>query len=117
MKDFGGISFEDAKKITQAKLSEVQMKVALLLMSTEYRGVHCGVPATWITDELGLEGNVVSDLEVLVKKGLVKKVKHEVKNGPEFFIFDTSEEQPNVKDFSLMLVSRKNGQALDVVKE
>ena len=52
MKDFGGISFEDAKKITQAKLSEVQMKVALLLMSTEYREfiAEClqpGLPKSW----------------------------------------------------------------------
>ena len=78
MKDFGGISFEDAKKITQAKLNEVQMKIALLLMSTEYRGfiavcLQLGLP------RLELEGNVAGELEVLVKKGLVKKVKHEVK--------------------------------------
>ena len=52
MKDFGGISFEDAKKITQAKLNEVQMKIALLLMSTEYRGfiavcLQLGLPRSW----------------------------------------------------------------------
>lgn len=99
-----GISFEDAKKVNQAKLSEVQMKIALLLLSTEYRGAHCGVTVTWINEELGLQGNVASELEALVKKGLVKKVK----NGSEFFIFDTSAEQPNVKDFSLVLVSRNN---------
>ncbi|WP_146122499.1 hypothetical protein [Burkholderia multivorans] len=102
-----GISFEDAKRVNQAKLSEVQMKIALLLLSTEYRGTHCGVTATWVNEELGLQGNVAGDLEVLVKKGLVKKVK----NGSEFFIFDTSTEQPNVKDFSLVLVSRRDCQA------
>ena len=112
-----GISFEDAKKITQAKLNEVQMKIVLLLMSTEYREVHCGVPATWITEELELQANVAGELEGLVKKGLIKKVKHEAKNGPEFFAFDTSDEQPNVKDFSLMRVSRRNGQAVEVVKD
>lgn len=109
-----GITFLDAKKITQAKLNEVQMKIALLLMSTEYRGINSGVPATWIADELELQGNLAGELEALVKKGLVKKIKNA---STEFFIFDTSDEQPTVKDFSLMLVSRAGAPVAEAAKD
>lgn len=106
------ISFEEVKKVNQATLNDNQLRIAVFLMGAGYEGTHSAVSASFIADELGLQGNLSGDLEALVKKGLVKKIKN---SSVEYFLFDTSDEQPNIKNFSSVLVSKKTGQVLGEV--